>query len=73
MAPGAHPKGPELHKSRFGKDLWKLPRSRRAQGEEWRECMGIEPTGPAVHEAQPALKAGRHTSTDPLPQGERPL
>ena len=29
--------------------------------------MGIEPTGPAVHEAQPALKAGRHTSTDPLP------
>jgi hypothetical protein len=30
--------------------------------------MGIEPTGPAVHEAQPALKAGRHTSTDPLPR-----
>ena len=29
--------------------------------------MGIEPTGPAVHKAQPALKAGRHTSTDPLP------
>ena len=29
--------------------------------------MGIEPTGAAVHDSQPALKAGRHTSTDPLP------
>jgi hypothetical protein len=34
---------------------------------KWRECMGIEPTGHAVHATQPALKAGRHTSTDPLP------
>ncbi len=31
--------------------------------------MGIEPTGPAVHGTLPALKAGRHTSTDPLPLG----
>lgn len=29
--------------------------------------MGIEPTGPAVHGTQPALKTGQHTSTDPLP------
>lgn len=29
--------------------------------------MGIEPTNPAVHEVRPALKTGRHTSTDPLP------
>lgn len=35
--------------------------------------MGIEPTGPAVHEAQPALKAGRHTSTDPLPREAQSL
>jgi len=33
----------------------------------WRERMGIEPTNPAVHEVRPALKTGRHTSTDPLP------
>ena len=36
---------------------------------KWRERMGIEPTGPAVHGTQPALKAGQHTSTDPLPDG----
>ena len=34
--------------------------------------MGIEPTGPAVHETQPALKTGRHTSTDPLPRSQKP-
>ena len=39
-------------------------------GGGWRERMGIEPTGPAVHGTQPALKAGRHTSTDPLPSGD---
>ena len=44
------------------------PRTSPGAGTQgWRERMGIEPTGPAVHETQPALKAGRHTSTDPLP------